>query len=161
MSDYVFLVGDDYESSNKEYVSINSDKGKLISIALAASGIPFKGRFAKERMLFNYDGIYKESVDEIIAKFTSDDYAKQRNEIAEHKGDDCLYFLPDVAKLLRMTEGTLRRRPMDIQLAVCKRYVDNWYCDTYTIQHELKDAMMLITKPEMTDSEKDKAVGKD
>ena len=117
MSDYVFLVGDDYESSNKEYVSINSDKGKLISIALAASGIPFKGRFDKERMLFNYDGIYKESVDEIIAKFTSDDYAEQRNEIAEHKDGDCLYFLPAVAKLLRMTEGTLRRRPMDIQLA--------------------------------------------
>ena len=161
MSDYVFLVGDDYESNNKEYVTINTDKGKLISIALAASGIPFIGRFDKERMLFNYDGIYKESVDEIIAKFTSDKYAEQRNEIAEHKDDDCLYFLPAVAKLLRMTEGTLRRRPMDIQLAVCKRYVDNWYCDTYTIQHELKDAMMLITKPEMTDSEKDKAVGKD
>ena len=161
MSDYVFLVGDDYESSNKEYVSINSDKRKLISIALAESGIPFKGRFDKERMLFNYDGIYKESVDEIIAKFTSVDYAVQRSEIAEHKGNDCLCFLPDVAKLLRMTEGTLRRRPLDIQLAVCKRYVDNWYCDTYTIQHELKDAMMLITKPEMKNSEKDKVVGKD
>ena len=161
MSDYVFLVGDDYESNNKEYVTINTDKGKLISIALAASGIPFIGRFDKERMLFNYDGIYKESVDEIIAKFTSDKYAEQRNEIAEHKDDDCLYFLPAVAKLLRMTEGTLRHRPLDIQLAVCKRYVDNWYCDTYTIQHELKDAMMLITKPEMTDSEKEKAVGKD
>lgn len=88
MSDYVFLVGDDYESNNKEYVSINSDKGKLISIALAASGIPFKGRFDKDRMLFNYDGIYKESVDEIIAKFTSDNYAEQRREIAEHKCDD-------------------------------------------------------------------------
>ena len=161
MSDYVFLVGEDYESNNKEYVSINSDKGKLISIALAASGIPFKGRFDKESMLFNYDGIYKESVDEIIAKFTSDEYAKQRDEIAEHKGDDSLYFLPAAAKILRMTEGTLRRRPLDIQLAVCKRYADNWYCDTYTIQHELKDAMMLITKPEMTDSEKDIAVGKD
>ena len=61
----------------------------------------------------------------------------------------------------RMTEGTLRRRPMDIQFAVCKRYVDNWYCDINTIQHELKDAMMLITKSEMTDSEKEKAVGKD
>ena len=73
----------------------------------------------------------------IIAKFTSDDYAEQRREIAEHKGDDCLYFLPAVAKLLRMTEGTLRRRPLDIQLAVCKRYADNWYCDTYAIQHEL------------------------
>ena len=161
MSDYVFLVGDDYESSNKEYVSINSDKGQQISIAFAASGIPFKGRFDKERMLLGYDGIYKESVDEIIAKFTSDEYAEQRKKITEYKGDDCLYFLPAVAKLLRMTEGTLRRRPMDIQLAVCKRYVDNWYCDTYTIQHELRDAMMLITKPEMTDSEKDKAVGKD
>ena len=54
MSDYVFLVGDDYESSNKEYVAINTDKGQQISIALAASGIPFKGRFDKERMLFNY-----------------------------------------------------------------------------------------------------------
>ena len=161
MSDYVFLVGDDYESSNKEYVAINTDLGKLISIALAASGIPFKGRFDKDRMLWGYDGIYKESVDEIIAKFTSDEYAEQRDEIAEHKGDDRLYFLPAVAKLLRMTEGTLRHRPLDIQLAVCKRYVDNWYCDTYTIQHELKDAMMLTTKPEMTDSEKDKAVGKD
>ena len=161
MSEYVFLVGDDYESNNKEYVSIDTNKGQQISIALAASGIPFKGRFDKERMLFNYDGIYKESVDEIIAKFTSDEYAEQRKKITEYKGDDCLYFLPAVAKLLRMTEGTLRRRPMDIQLAVCKRYVDNWYCDTYTIQHELRDAMMLITKPEMTDSEKDKAVGKD
>lgn len=161
MSDYVFLVGDDYESSNKEYVSINSDKGKLISIALAASGVPFKGRYDNESIFFDYDRNYKESVDEIIAKFTSDDYAVQRNEIAEHKGDDCLYFLPAVAKLLRMTEGTLRRRPLDIQLAVCKRYVDNWYCDTYTIQHELRDAMTLTTKPEFTDSEKNIAVGKD
>ena len=148
MSEYVFLVGDDYESSNKEYVTINTDKGKLISIALAASGIPFKGRFDKERMLFNYDGIYKESVDEIIAKFTSDDYAVQRNEIAEHKGDECLYFLPAVAKLLRMTEGTLRRRPLDIQLAVCKRYADYWGCDTYTMLRELKDVLSLTTKPE-------------
>ena len=146
MSDYVFLVGDDYESSNKEYVSINSDKGKLISIALTASGVPFKGRYDNETIFFDYDRNYKESVDEIIAKFTSDEYAEQRREIAEHKDDDCLYFLPAVAKLLRMTEGTLRRRPMDIQLAVCKRYVDNWYCDTYTIQHELRDAMMLICR---------------
>ena len=161
MSEYIFKVGDDYECDRKEYVALSTDKGEQITVALTASGISFKGRFDKERMLFNYDGIFKESVDEIIAKFTSDEYAEQRNEIAEHKGDDCLYFLPAVAKLLRMTEGTLRRRPLDIQLAVCKRYVDNWYCDTFTIQHELKDAMMLITKPEMTDSEKEKAVGKD
>ena len=161
MSEYIYKVGDDYDCNNKEYVVLSTDKGQQITVALAASGVPFKGRYDKERIFFDYDGDYKESVDEIIAKFTSDDYAEQRREIAEHKGDDCLYFLPAVAKLLRMTEGTLRRRPMDIQLAVCKRYVDNWYCDSYTIQHELKDAMMLITKPEMTDSEKDIAVGKD
>ena len=128
--------------------SVGLSKGQQISIAFAASGIPFKGRFDKERMLLGYDGIYKESVDEIIAKFTSDEYTEQRDEIAKHKDGDCLYFLPAVAKLLRMTVGTLRNRPEDIQLAVCKRYVDNWYCDTYTIQHELRDAMMLITKPE-------------
>ena len=47
------------------------------------------------------------------------------------------------------------------RFAIKPLYVDNWYCDTYTIQHELKDAMMLIIKPEMKDSEKEKAVGKD
>ena len=161
MSDYIYHIGDDYDCNNKEYVALSTDKGQQITVALTASGVPFKGRFDKESIFFDYDGDYKESVDEIIAKFTSDEYTEQRNEIKEYKGNDCLYFLPAVAKLLRMTEGTLRRRPMDIQLAVCKRYVDNWYCDTYTIQHELKDAMMLITKPEMTDSDKEKAVGKD
>ena len=161
MSDYIYHIGDDYDCNNKEYVTLSTDKGQQITVALTASGVPFKGRYDEESIFFDYDGDYKESVDEIIAKFTSDEYAEQRREIAEHKGDDCLYFLSDVAKLLHMTEGTLRRRPLDIQLAVCKRYVDNWYCDTYTIQHELKDAMMLTTKPEMTDSEKDKAVGKD
>ena len=161
MSEYIFKVGNDYESDNKEYVALDTDKGQQITIALALSGVPFKGRFEKDRFLFNYDGDYKESVDEIIAKFTSDEYAELRNEIMEHKGGDCLYFLPTVAKLLRMTEGTLRRRPTDIQIAVCKRYVDIWGCDMYTIQRELRDALMLITKPELTDSDKGKAVGKD
>ena len=32
MSDYVFIVGNDYVHNNKEYVSINSDKGQQISI---------------------------------------------------------------------------------------------------------------------------------
>ncbi|MBE6845713.1 MAG: hypothetical protein E7508_08415 [Ruminococcus sp.] len=161
MSDYTYHIGDDYDCNNKEYVALSTDKGQQITVALTASGVPFKGRYDKEGIFFDYDRDYKESVNEIIAKFTSDEYAEQRNEITEHKGSDSLYFLPTVAKLLRMTEGTLRRRPMDIQLAVCKRYVDNWYCDTYTIQHELRDALSLTTKPEFTDSEKDIAVGKD
>ena len=149
MSDYVFLVGDDYESSNKEYVILSTDKGQQITVALTASGVPFKGRYDKESIIFDYDSDYKESVDEIIENLTSDKCADIRREIEEHRRNkDYLFFIPVVAKLLRMTEGTLRRRPVDIQLAVCKRYADNWGCDTYTMQYELRDAMMLTTKPE-------------
>ena len=162
MSDYIYHIGDDYDCINKEYVILSTDKGQQITVALAASGVPFKGRYDEESIIFDYDSDYKESVDEIIENLTSDNSAKIRREIEEHRRNkDYLFFIPAVAKLLHMTEGTLRRRPLDIQLAVCKRYVDNWYCDTFTIQHELKDAMMLITKPEITDSDKENAVGKD
>ncbi len=146
MSDYIFKIGDDYECNNKEYVALNTDKGQQITVALTASGVPFKGRFEKDRIFFDYDGDYKESVDEVIENLTSDKYAGFRREVEEHRKDmDYLFFIPVVAKLLRMTEGTLRSRPLDIQLAVCKRYADIWCCDTYTIQRELKDAMMLKT----------------
>ncbi len=146
MSDYIFKIGDDYECNNKEYVALNTDKGQQITVALTASGVPFKGRFEKDRIFFDYDGDYKESVDEVIENLTSDKYAGFRREVEEHRKDmDYLFFIPVVAKLQRMTEGTLRSRPLDIQLAVCKRYADIWCCDTYTIQRELKDAMMLKT----------------
>ncbi len=162
MSDYIYHIGDDYDCNNKEYVALSTDKGQQITVALTASGVPFKGHYDKESIFFDYDGDYKESVDEIIENLTSDKCADIRSEIEEHRRDkDYLFFIPAVAKLLRMTEGTLRRRPMDIQFAVCKRYADNWGCDTYTMQHELRDALSLTTKPEFTDSEKDIAVGKD
>lgn len=149
MSEYIYKIGDDYECNNKEYVVLPTDKGQQITVALIISGVPFKGRFDKNSIVFDYDGDYKESVDEIIENFTSDKCADIRCEIEEHRrAKDYLFFIPTVAKLLRLTEGTLRRRPTDIQLAVCKRYVDIWGCDTYTMQRELKDAMMLITKPE-------------
>ena len=140
MSEYIYKVGDDFESDDKEYVALKTDKGQQITVALGVSGVPFKGSFDKESIFFSYDSDYKE---------------KHRKE------KDYLFFIPAVAEILRMTEGTLRRRPLDIQLAVCKRYADIWGCDTYTIRHRLRDAMMLIIKPEMTDSDKEKAVGKD
>ena len=126
-----------------------ADKLAKLEKKITASGVPFKGRYDEESIIFDYDGDYKESVDEIIENLTSDKCADIRREIEEHRRDkDYLFFIPVVAKLLRMTEGTLRCRPMDIQFAVCKRYADNWGCDTYTMQHELRDAMMLTTKPE-------------
>ena len=149
MSEYIFFVGDDYECSNKEYVALPTDKGQQITVALTASGVPFKGSFDKSSFFFDYDSDYKESVDEIIENLTSEKCADMRREIEEHRRDkDYLFFIPVVAKLLRMTEGTLRNRPLDIQLAVCKRYADNWGCDTYTMVRELKDVLSLTTKPE-------------
>ncbi len=149
MSDYIFKIGDDYECNNKEYVALNTDKGQQITVVLTASGVPFKGRFEKDSIFFDYDGDYKESVDEVIENLTSEKYANIRREIEEHrKNKDYLYFIPAVASILRMTEGTLRSRPLDIQLALCKRYVDIWCCDTYTIQRELRNAMMLKTTTE-------------
>ena len=149
MSEYIFFVGDDYECSNKEYVALPTDKGQQITVALTASGVPFKGSFDKSSFFFDYDSDYKESVDEIIENLTSEKCADMRREVEKHRRDkDYLFFIPAVAKLLRMTEGTLRNRPMDIQLAVCKRYADNWGCDTYTMLRELKDVLSLTTKPE-------------
>ena len=162
MSEYIFKVGDDYECSNKEYVALPTDKGQQITVALTASGVPFKGSFDKSSFFFDYDSDYKESVDEIIENLPSEKCADMRREIEEHRRDkDYLFFIPVVAKLLRMTEGTLRNRPLDIQLAVCKRYADNWGCDTYTMVRELKDVLSLTIIPELTDSDKKKAVGKD
>ena len=146
MSEYIFFVGDDYKCSNKEYVALPTDKGQQITVTLTASVVPFKGRFDKSGIFFDYDSDYKESVDEIIAKFTSDEYAEQRKEIEEHRGDDCLYFLPTVANILRMTVGTLRNRPEDIQLTLCKHYTDVWLCDEDTIKRELEDVLMLRMK---------------
>mgnify|MGYP006935983757 CR=1 FL=1 len=139
MSDYIYHIGDDYDCINKEYVILSTDKGQQITVALTASGVPFKGRYDEESIIFDYDGDYKKSVDEIIENLTSDKCADIRREIEEHRRNKAyLFFIPAVAKLLRMTEGTLRNRPLDIQLAVCKRSADYWGCATYTMLRELK-----------------------
>ena len=43
MSEYIYKVGDDYESDNKEYLALNTDKGQQISIAFSASGMSITG----------------------------------------------------------------------------------------------------------------------
>ena len=81
MSEYIFFVGDDYKCSNKEYVALPTDKGQQITVALTASGVPFKGSFDKKSFVFDYDSEYKESVDEIIENYTSDKYADIRRDV--------------------------------------------------------------------------------
>ena len=70
MSDYIYHIGNDYDCINKEYVILSTDKGQQITVALTASRVPFKGRYDEESIIFDYDGDYKESVDEIIENLT-------------------------------------------------------------------------------------------
>ena len=46
-------------------------------------------------------------------------------------------LLGEVADLLNTTIGALQNRPDEVQLALCKTYVDFWLCDTPTLQREL------------------------
>ena len=46
-------------------------------------------------------------------------------------------MLPEIAEILHTTVGTLQARPQEIQIALCKIFVDFWFCDTATIQREL------------------------
>ena len=50
MSDYIYHIGNDYDCINKEYVILSTDKGQQITVALAESGVPFKGRYDEESM---------------------------------------------------------------------------------------------------------------
>lgn len=46
--------------------------------------------------------------------------------------------LSEVAEVLNTTIGTLQSRPDEVQLALCKTYVNFWLCDKVTIQRELE-----------------------
>ena len=144
MDDETYLIGDDgFCLDNSELIVLTTDKGEDIAAALSVSGIPFYGQFNSISIAFDYNLDYKNEVNEIIQKLTSQEYEEQRQEIKAHRENDLLYFIPAVAKILGMTEGTLRSRPLDIQLNVCRRYAYFWCCDTYTLQNELKRAMLL------------------
>ena len=147
MSDGVYLIGEDnFSRENRDYVALDTKEAQHIAIALTASGIPFDGRVSDERITFAYDADYKEEVDEIIKKATSEEYADFRRELREnYKGEKCMHFLPAAAEMLNMTEGTLRRRPLDVQFIVCRRYADFCICDSNTLRRELEKALLLKT----------------
>ena len=75
MNKYIFSFGkDDFSKDSREYVTLDTDKGKLLAIALETSGVPHTGTFTDKQMRFSYDSDYKDSVDEIVKKASSDEY---------------------------------------------------------------------------------------
>lgn len=147
MSDDVYLIGDEnFSCERREYVALVTKEAQHIVLALSASGVPFDGRLSGEHITFAYDADYKEEVDEIIKKATSEEYADFRRELNEnYKGEKCMHFLPAAAEMLNMTEGTLRSRPLDVQFIVCRRYADFCICDSNTLRRELEKALLLKT----------------
>lgn len=147
MSDEVYLIGEqNFNCERREYVALGTKEGRHIAVALTASGVPFGGKVSDERITFAYDVDYKEEVDEIIKKATSEEYTDFRRELNEnYKGEKCMHFLPAAAEMLHMTEGTLRRRPLDVQFIVCRRYADYCICDSNTLRRELEKALLLKT----------------
>ena len=115
------------------------DKAQEIAIALDKSGIPFSARFGDAEMMLTYDGSFKEQVEDIIAKAQSGEYEALLRELLVYGEPDGYYrLLGEVAEVLNTTIGTLQSRPDEVQLALCKTYVNFWLCDKVTIQRELE-----------------------
>ena len=139
MNDFPYISGIEITAiKNREFVRIETDKAQEIAIALDKSGIPFSARFGDAEMMLTYDGSFKEQVEDIIAKAQSGEYEALLRELLVYGEPDGYYrLLGEVAEVLNTTIGTLQSRPDEVQLALCKTYVNFWLCDTPTLQREL------------------------
>lgn len=139
MTDFPYIGGIEVSAiQNREFVRIETDKAQAIVIALDKSNIPFSARFSDTEMVLTFDGSFREQIEEIITKAQSGDYEILLRELQVYGVPDGYYrLLGEVAELLNTTVGTLKNRPDEIQLALCKTYTDFWLCDDATIQREL------------------------
>ena len=139
MTDFSYIGGIEVSAiKNREFIRFNTDKAQEICVALDKSGIPFSARYGETEMVLTYDGSCKEQVEDIIAKAESGNYEALLRELQAYREPDGYYqLLGEVAELLNTTIGALQNRPDEVQLALCKTYVDFWLCDTPTLQREL------------------------
>ena len=140
MTDFPYIGGIEVSAiQNREFIRIETDKAQAIVVALDKSNIPFSARFGDAEMVLTYDGSYKEQVEDIIAKAQSGEYEALLRELQVYGEPDGYYrLLGEVAEVLNTTIGTLQSRPDEVQLALCKTYVNFWLCDKVTIQRELE-----------------------
>ena len=152
MTDFPYIGGIEISAiQNREFIRIETDKAQALVVALDKSNIPFSARFGDAEMVLTYDGSYKEQVEEIIAKAQSGNYEALLRELQAYREPDGYYqLLGKVAELLNTTIGALQNRPDEVQLALCKTYVDFWLCDTPTLQREL-DRVISVNGRTMSD----------
>lgn len=138
MSETTYSCGDNsFSRDNRNYAFFNTVCGKETAEALDFCGVPFVGTFTDSEMRIAYDNDYNDTVDEIAKKSMSGGYAVIREIREQNSEDSYLRLLTEVARHLHITEGTLRERPNEVCLSLCKCYADLWLCDTPTIQREL------------------------
>lgn len=152
MTDFSYIGGIEVSAiKNREFIRFNTDKAQEICVALDKSGIPFSARYGETEMVLTYDGSCKEQVEDIIAKAESGNYEGLLRELQAYREPDGYYqLLGEVAELLNTTIGALQNRPDEVQLALCKTYVDFWLCDTPTLQREL-DRVISVNGRTMSD----------
>lgn len=152
MTDFSHIGGIEVSAiKNREFIRFNTDKAQEICVALDKSGIPFSARYGETEMVLTYDGSCKEQVEDIIAKAESGNYEGLLRELQAYREPDGYYqLLGEVAELLNTTIGALQNRPDEVQLALCKTYVDFWLCDTPTLQREL-DRVISVNGRTMSD----------
>ena len=142
---------------NRQTLRFDTKRAQDIVVALNKSGIPFSARYDDKEIRLVYDGGYADKVAEIIEKAMSGRYELLLRELGRQRSKDSyLKLLSEVAAILHTTVGTLKQRPEDIQVLMCKAYVDFWLCDTYTVQREL-DRYMTVngrTRQDMDEHEK-------
>ena len=140
MTDFPYIGGIEVSAiQNREFIRIETDKAQAIVVALDKSNIPFSAQFGDAEMVLTFDGSFKEQVEDIIAKAQSGEYEALLREMQVYGEPDGYYrLLGEVAEVLNTTIGTLQSRPDEVQLALCKTYVNFWLCDKVTIQRELE-----------------------
>lgn len=152
MTDFPYIGGIEVSAiQNREFIRIETDKVQAIVVALDKSSIPFSAQFGDTEMVLTYDGSYKEQVEEIIAKAQSGDYEALLRELQVYGVPDGYYrLLSEVAELLNTTVSFLQSRPDEVQLLLCKFYVDLWLCDRATLQREL-DRIIIVNGRTLSD----------
>ena len=164
MTDFPYIGGIEISAiQNREFIRIETDKAQALVVALDKSNIPFFDRFGDAEMVLTYDGSCKEQVEDIIAKAESGNYEALLRELQVYGEPDGYYrLLGEVADLLNTTIGALQNRPDEVQIALCKTYVNFWLCDTPTLQRELDRVISVngITMSDIQEHEKIKEKAK-
>ena len=139
MTEFPYVGGAEVSAiENREFQQFETVKAKKIATALDRSNIPFFAKYSDSAMVLVFDKNYTHEVENIVKKANSGNYEILLRELKMRKfPDNYLNLLPEIAEILHTTVGTLQARPQEIQIALCKTFVDFWLCDTATIQREL------------------------